>query len=97
VEQDQLADQGVNRFVQPQVGQVCLDERHMVQAGLGSTRGSPLWPIRGCADFIADDEVYGGLDLRLSIRELGYGYVMAVRSNHAVTLTSGRRITGKTA
>ena len=49
------------------------------------------------AAFTAGDEVYGGLDLRRSIRELGTGYVMAVRSNHAVTLPSGRRLTVKTA
>jgi len=48
------------------------------------------------AGFTAGDEVYGGLDLRRSIRELGSGYVMAVRSNHAVTLPSGR-LTVKTA
>ena len=49
------------------------------------------------AAFTVGDEVYGGLDLRRSIRELGTGYVMAVRSNHAVTLPSGRRLTVKTA
>jgi SRSO17 transposase len=47
--------------------------------------------------FIVGDEVYGCLDLRKSIRELGSGYVMAVRSNHSVTLPSGRRIPVKTA
>ena len=40
------------------------------------------------AAFIAGDEVYGGLELRRSIRERGTGYVMAVRSNHMVTLPS---------
>jgi SRSO17 transposase len=49
------------------------------------------------APFAVGDEVYGGLDLRRSIRELGTGYVMAVRSNHMVTLPSGRRLTVKTA
>lgn len=49
------------------------------------------------AGFIAGDEVYGGLDLRRSIRERGAGYVLAVRSSHAVTLPSGRRLTVKTA
>src|SRR6266567_1438545 len=49
------------------------------------------------AGFIAGDEVYGGLDLRRSIRERGTGYVLAVRSHHAVTLPSGRRLTVKTA
>jgi SRSO17 transposase len=49
------------------------------------------------AGFIAGDEVYGGLDLRRSIRERGTGYVLAVRSNYAVTLSSGRRLTVKNA
>jgi SRSO17 transposase len=49
------------------------------------------------AGFIAGDEVYGGLDLRTSIRGRGTGYVLAVRSNHAVTLPSGRRLTVRTA
>jgi len=49
------------------------------------------------ASFAAGDEVYGGLDLRKSIRELGTGYVMAVRANHAVTVSSGRRLTVETA
>jgi SRSO17 transposase len=49
------------------------------------------------AGFIAGDEVYGGLDLRRSIRERGTGYVPAVRSNHMVALLSGRRVTVKNA
>ena len=49
------------------------------------------------AAFTAGNEVYGGLDLRRSIRELGTGYVMPVRSNHAVILPSGHRLTVKTA
>jgi len=49
------------------------------------------------AGFVAGDEVYGGLDLRRSIRERGTGYVLAVRSNHAVTLPSGRRLAVKKA
>jgi SRSO17 transposase len=49
------------------------------------------------AGFVAGDEVYGCLDLRKSIRERGTGYVLAVRSNHAVTLPSRRRVTVKTA
>jgi SRSO17 transposase len=48
------------------------------------------------AAFVAGDEVYGGLDLRKSIRERGAGYVLAVRSNHMVALPSGRRLTVKT-
>jgi SRSO17 transposase len=49
------------------------------------------------AAFVAGDEVYGGLDLRRSIRERGTGYVLAVRSNYMVTLPSGRRLTVKKA
>ena len=49
------------------------------------------------AGFTVGDEVYGGLDLRKSIRERGTGYVLAVRSNYMVTLPSGRRLTVKTA
>jgi SRSO17 transposase len=49
------------------------------------------------AAFTVGDEVYGGLELRRSIRERGTGYVMAVRSNHAVSLPSGRRLAVKTA
>ena len=49
------------------------------------------------AGFVAGDEVYGGLELRKSIRERGTGYVLAVRSNCMVTLPSGRRLTVKTA
>jgi len=47
------------------------------------------------AAFVAGDEVYGGLDLRRSIRERGTGYVLAVRSNYTVALPSGRRVTVK--
>jgi SRSO17 transposase len=50
-----------------------------------------------CAGFVAGDEVYGGRDLRKSIRARGTGYVLAVRSNYAVTLPSGRRLSVKTA
>jgi len=49
------------------------------------------------AGYVAADEVYGGLELRRSIRERGTGYVLAVRSSHMVTLPSGRRLTVKTA
>jgi SRSO17 transposase len=49
------------------------------------------------AGFTVGDEVYGGLDLRRSIRERGTGYVMAVRSNHMITLPSGRHLTVKNA
>ena len=37
------------------------------------------------AAFVAGDEVYGGRELRRSIRQRGMGYVMAVRANHTVT------------
>jgi SRSO17 transposase len=49
------------------------------------------------AAFVAGDEVYGGRQLRRSIRERGMGYVMAVRANHAVTVGSGRTVTAATA
>jgi SRSO17 transposase len=49
------------------------------------------------AGFVAGDEVYGGRDLRKSIRARGTGYVLAVRSSYAVTLPSGRRLPVKTA
>jgi SRSO17 transposase len=42
------------------------------------------------AAFVAGDEVYGGRELRRSIRQRGIGYVMAVRSSHVVTCGSGR-------
>jgi SRSO17 transposase len=49
------------------------------------------------AAFVAGDEVYGGLELRRSIRGRGTGYVLAVRSNYTVALPSGCRVTVKTA
>ena len=49
------------------------------------------------AGFVAADEVYGGRDLRTSIRARGTGYVLAIRSSNAVTLPSGRRLSVKTA
>ena len=42
------------------------------------------------ATFVADDEVYGGRELRRSIRERGMGYVLAVRAIHTLTTGSGR-------
>src|SRR6266700_1825376 len=45
------------------------------------------------AAFVAGDEVYGGRELRRSIRQGGMGYVLAVRANHAVTAGSGRTVT----
>ena len=49
------------------------------------------------AGFVAGDDVYGGPELRRSIRERGTGDVPAVRPSHMVTLPSGRRLTVKTA
>ena len=45
------------------------------------------------AAFVAGDEVYGGRELRRSIRQRGMGYVMAVRANHVVSIGSGRTVT----
>jgi hypothetical protein len=45
------------------------------------------------AAFVADDEMYGGRELRREIRQRGMGYVMAVRANHALTTGSGRTVT----
>src|SRR5437660_4350419 len=45
------------------------------------------------AAFVAGDEVYGGRELRRSIRQRGMGYVLAVRANHVVTTGSGRTVT----
>ena len=47
------------------------------------------------AAFVAGDEVYGGRELRRSIRQRGMGYVLAVRANHAVT--AGRTVTAAAA
>jgi SRSO17 transposase len=45
------------------------------------------------AAFVAGDEVYGGRELRRSIRQRGMGYVLAVRANHTVSTGSGRTVT----
>ena len=45
------------------------------------------------AAFVTGDEVYGGRDLRRAIRARGMGYVLAVRSNHVLTVGSGRTLT----
>jgi SRSO17 transposase len=45
------------------------------------------------AAFVAGDEVYGGRELRRSIRQRQMGYVLAVRANHTVTTGSGRTVT----
>ena len=49
------------------------------------------------AAFVAGDEVYGGQELRRSIRERGMGYVLAVRANHTVGTGSGRIVTAAAA
>jgi SRSO17 transposase len=49
------------------------------------------------AAFVAGDEVYGGRELRRSIRQRGMGYVLAVRANHVVTAGSGRTVTAAAA
>ena len=49
------------------------------------------------AAFVAGDEVYGGRELRRSIRQRGMGYVMAVRTNHVVSIGSGRTATAAAA
>ena len=49
------------------------------------------------AAFVAGDEVYGGRELRRSIRQRGMGYVLAVRANHTVITGSGRTLTAAAA
>ena len=66
----------------PQLADVLLDRAHA--AGIR-------------AAFVAGDEVYGGRELRRSIRRRGMGYVLAVRANHAVTVRSGRTVTAAAA
>lgn len=62
----------------PQLADALLDHAH--SAGIR-------------AAFVAGDEVYGGRELRRSIRQRGIGYAMAVRANHALTVGSGRTVT----
>ena len=45
------------------------------------------------AAFAAGDEVYGGGGLRRAIRGRGMGYVLAIRSNTAITPGSGKPVT----
>jgi SRSO17 transposase len=45
------------------------------------------------AAFAAGDEVYGGRELRRRIRQLGMGYVLAVRGNHHLAASPGRAVT----
>ncbi|MGW6542805.1 transposase [Streptomyces massasporeus] len=42
------------------------------------------------ARWVAADEVYGGRELRFRIRELGYGYAVAVPASHRVSTPAGR-------
>jgi SRSO17 transposase len=49
------------------------------------------------AAFVAGDEVYGGRQLRRSIRQREMGYVMAVRANHVVSTGPGRAVTAAAA
>jgi SRSO17 transposase len=42
---------------------------------------------------VAGDEVYGGRELRRSIRQRGMSYVLAVRATHTVGTGSGRTVT----
>ena len=44
------------------------------------------------AEYFTGDEVYGGHELRCGVRELGLGYVVAVKASQRVTLPSGRRV-----
>jgi hypothetical protein len=46
-----------------------------------------------CEELEPVAEVYGGRELRRSIRQRGMGYVMAVRANHVVSIGSGRTVT----
>jgi len=45
------------------------------------------------ARWVAADEVYGGRDLRLRIRELGFDYAIAVPATHRVNTPAGRLAT----
>jgi SRSO17 transposase len=49
------------------------------------------------AAFVAGDEVYGGRELRRSIRQRGMGYVLAVRATHTAGTGSGRTLTAAAA
>jgi SRSO17 transposase len=45
------------------------------------------------AAFAVGDEIYGGRELRRSIRKLGMSYVMAVRANHNLATSPGHTVT----
>jgi SRSO17 transposase len=49
------------------------------------------------AGFAAGDEVYGGRELRRRIRQLGMGYVLAVRANHHLATSPGHTVTAAAA
>jgi SRSO17 transposase len=49
------------------------------------------------AAFTVGDEVYGGRELRRRIRQLGMGYVLAVRANHTLATSPGRTVTAAAA
>jgi integrase len=61
---------------------------------------APCWTAhsRGIrAAFVAGDEVYGGRELRGGIRQREMGYVMTVRTGHALTTGPGRTVTAAAA
>jgi SRSO17 transposase len=49
------------------------------------------------AGFATGDEVYGGQELRRRIRQLGMGYVLAVRANHHLATSPGHAVTAAAA
>ena len=60
----------------------------------------PCWTAQSLgirAAFVAGDEVYGGRELRRGIRQREMAYVMAVRANHVVAVSSGRTVTAAAA
>jgi len=82
------------------------DERQMLDAAAdwaaarlaaGQAGDDVVLIVDETADEKSSAEVYGGLELRRSIRERGARYVLAVRSTCMVTLPSGRHLTVKTA
>jgi SRSO17 transposase len=90
-------------------GACAADEEHRELAGVPeevmfATKPQLADALLGRADrlgiraaFVAGDEVYGGRELRRSIRERAMSYVMAVRANHALTVGSGRTMTAAAA
>ncbi|MER7577621.1 IS701 family transposase [Streptomyces sp. NPDC126514] len=68
-------------------GELCFAARPQLAADmLRSAVGQAGIP----ASFFLGDEVYGGRRLRTVCRELGPGYVVAVRSSHQVTTPAGK-------